>query len=130
MTVFDFEPLWAITQIYPENSDYETVDPGDSRDIELDMMIPEDLSSASEITDTIKAFITLEPTSFRTLEMPDINPKSSDSSPCSRAGDSLERLLEELAILTRHARARQSTPTNWETSELTIRTRAKFAHKA
>jgi hypothetical protein len=68
ITVFDLQPDWGITQIYPTGSSaFELVDPGNELVLPLHMTLPPDYESG---TDIIKIFATLETTSFRWFELP------------------------------------------------------------
>lgn len=68
ITVFDLQPDWGITQIYPTGSSaFELVDPGHELILPLHMTLPSDYESS---TDIIKIFATLETTSFRWFELP------------------------------------------------------------
>ncbi|KAI9855857.1 MAG: hypothetical protein M1813_009376 [Trichoglossum hirsutum] len=122
--LFDFQtPLWGIKQLYPPHSDYETVEPNDIREFDIEMMVPEVLGSVPHVTDVLKAFITIQPTSFKALEMPDIIPESgvgvrSTLSNCH--GDDLWQLLDKL-VSTRRPSQRSSRG-YWGTKQITIRT--------
>lgn len=74
LTLFDFRPLWGVRQVYPANGDWEEINyPDNVRKITFKPSIPSELGSASHVIGTLKAFITTEPTSFRSLCMADIN---------------------------------------------------------
>lgn len=71
VTVLDLQCDWAITQIFPSGAGaFETVDARDELTLPLHMTLPAAYESG---TDVIKVFATLEPTSFRSLEMPPLD---------------------------------------------------------
>jgi len=68
ITVFDLQFDWAIKQIYPEGAGaFETIDAHDEIILPVQMTLPPGYESG---VDTIKIFTTVEPTSFRCLELP------------------------------------------------------------
>lgn len=70
LTVFHLTSSWGIVQIYPVKSDFETVDKRDSRTRDITLKRTKQATSG---VDVMKAFVTIEPTSFRILEMPEID---------------------------------------------------------
>jgi len=72
LAIFDLEPLWGVTQIYPTAMDCEDVDPGDERELRLTFSIPSGLGLKS-VVHTIKAFVTVDRTCFRFLERESIS---------------------------------------------------------
>ncbi|KAF8541974.1 caspase domain-containing protein [Trichophaea hybrida] len=120
LTIFDFQPLQGITQIYPLNSDFETVLPGDERRPGFMLTIPEQLSSMTTVFDVLKAFVTIRATSFRSLEQPDIEPDAARGSTHYQHYDELEQLLNTLDVPHRGSAPPKSTIGAWATSEITI----------
>jgi len=96
LTIFDFQPLRGITQIYPLNSDLDTVLPGDERKHGFLLTIPKQLNSISTVSDVLKAFVTIQTTSFRSLEHSDIEPDAARGSVPYQHYDELEQLLNTL----------------------------------
>jgi hypothetical protein len=76
VTVLDLQPDWGISQIYPARSGaFETLDPGKEIMLPLRVTLPPGYESG---TDVIKVFCTLEPTSFRWLELPALDQPPAD----------------------------------------------------
>ena len=73
LTVFNFTSQWGIIRVYPEEGEYEEVDWGHRRDITIEPEFPPQFSSAPYVTETLKAFVPTAPTSFRSLEIPEID---------------------------------------------------------
>jgi hypothetical protein len=122
LTIIDFQPLWGISQLYPQNSDFETVSVGDERIVGFAMTIPEKLSPMTTVKDVLKAFVTIQATSFRSLEQPDIEPDASRGVAGNRGNDALEQLLSTLEIPHRGATPPKRPIGAWATSEITIHT--------
>ncbi|KAF8541805.1 hypothetical protein BDD12DRAFT_877896 [Trichophaea hybrida] len=121
LTIFDLQPLWGITQIYPDVMDSEEIDPEDEREIQLEVTRPPGITGKTSI-DTIKAFITVDPTSFRDLEMEDIdtNPDT-EIAAVRRGGMGLQSLLDHLITAHRHGQDQSSCKGVWDTREITVR---------
>ncbi|KAF8540117.1 caspase domain-containing protein [Trichophaea hybrida] len=121
LTIFDFQPLWGITQIYPLKSDFETILAGEERKPEFRMTIPEQLGPISAASDVLKAFVTIQGTSFRSLELPDMEREQTRGYPSNRDHDALEQLLNTLDVPHRGRGPSKRSPGIWATSEITIR---------
>lgn len=65
-TIFEFSASGSVTRVWPENTDFETVDMNDYRDIPWVVEVPEGLAESVEV---YKVFVTINPTSFRMFEM-------------------------------------------------------------
>jgi hypothetical protein len=119
LTILDLQPLWGITQIYPEVTDYEEIDPGARRELQLEVTRPPGITSRMTV-DTIKAFVTVDRTSFRALEMDDIDISPDTESPAERHGSiSLQSLLDRLLIS--QGQIHGSSAGGWETREISVR---------
>jgi hypothetical protein len=124
LTILDFQPLWGITQIYPQWMEAEDVLPGRSVEIPLEMSVPEGLTSTVAV-DTLKAFVTFDRTVFKPLEREDIDMKTENVHAAAprtdpRNGDvSLQELLDHFAPNQRNARV-TSSPRPWETLEIYV----------
>jgi hypothetical protein len=71
ITVLDLQSDWGIAQIYPARAgNYETLDPGRELILPLQVTLPKGYESG---TDIVKVFATIEPTSFRSLELPSLD---------------------------------------------------------
>jgi hypothetical protein len=71
ITVLDLQPDWGISQIYPARAGaFEALDPGRELLLSLRVSLPEGYKSG---TDIIKVFATLDATSFRWLELPELD---------------------------------------------------------
>ena len=111
VTVLDLQCDWAITQIYPSGAGaFETIDPRDELILPLHMTLPAAYEGG---TDVIKVFATVEPTSFRCLEMPAL-----DQPPLANVrggpGNKLEKFLSVFTPTTTNARL-ATIPINAET---------------
>jgi hypothetical protein len=115
-TVFDLQPLWGISRIYPSNAFYEAVPSGSVVRMHLAMSVPEQLGEVSAeqppIMDTLKAFVTSNPTSFEMFQSDDIDLTT------MLPGKGVKKGL--------HDYFRDAKPFKedewWDTSEITIRT--------
>ena len=130
IAVLDLEASWAITQIYPssDGTDFETLDAGQYLDLPLQMTIPESLkldSGQVSIVDIIKIFATVEPTSFRWLQLPDIDQDQEHESRASQPSNPLEKLQAAISSLNswRLESRENYRATKWITEQITIRTR-------
>jgi len=110
VTVLDLQCDWAITQIYPAGAGtFETVDPGDELTLPLHMTLPAAYESG---IDVIKVFATVEPTSFRSLEMPPLDQPASGFR--GVPANKLEQFLSEFSPANNNKRL-ASIPINAET---------------
>ncbi len=78
ITVLDLQPDWGISQMHPARSGaFETLDPGRELVLRMRFTLPDGYQSG---IDVIKVFATVEPTSFRWLELPTLDqPQSADN---------------------------------------------------
>jgi hypothetical protein len=86
------------------------------------MTIPEKLSSVSTVTGVLKAFVTVQPTSFRSLVQPDIELDTSRGAPGNHGNDALEQLLNALDIPNRGPTPPKRSIGAWTTFDITIHT--------
>jgi hypothetical protein len=71
ITVLDLQPDWGIAQMYPKRAgEFESIDPDRELVLPIQFTLPSDYESG---TDMIKVFATVEPTSFRWLELPSLD---------------------------------------------------------
>ena len=72
VAALDLQPGWAVEQIFPRASDtdYLNIDPERYEDVILRAYLPQ---GYQEGKDVIKAFATVNPTSFRWLELPSLD---------------------------------------------------------
>lgn len=119
ITVFDLQPDWGISQIYPEGADaFELIDAGKDLELPINFFLPDGYESG---TDIIKVFATVEPTSFRWLELPSLDqPESADN---LRGSTQLEELLYALSPVesfTRQAKIPTSASALWAAHQFEI----------
>ncbi|KAF8454698.1 caspase domain-containing protein [Kalaharituber pfeilii] len=122
ITIFDFMPSWGIVKLFPDDMDYETVTDGESR-----------LESRYEFVDCFKIFITKEPTSFTSLELPELGPHIARwGSGFTRGENDLEILLAELGVSDRHSRLVRSSKKGgeWATAEVEVHIVPRGEHNA
>jgi hypothetical protein len=117
ITVLDLEPSWEITQILPEGrgADFEVLDPGKYIKLPLYMT-----TEFEDNVDIIKVIATVEPTSFRWLELPSLGEQQRNTSERNPT-NSLEELC---AALTEERKAfpRARSFGEWTTTQVMIRT--------
>lgn len=122
VAVLDFQPDWGVSQVYPSQSNFETIDPGDKRIIPLKASLPGDYQSG---IDVIKVFGTVGPTNFRWLEMPALDQPGSRSRSKAREyspSSPLEKMLDAIASgKTRNVSSMPSPSEEWVTAQKEIR---------
>jgi hypothetical protein len=125
LTIFDLRPLLGVTQIYPTATDFETVYPNHERVLQFQFIIPThaQLGCISTVPNILKAMITIQATSFRSLEQPDIDSDMTWRSRGCDNNDALQRLLNMLDVPRRDVQL-VTKPTgsgDWATSDITLR---------
>lgn len=85
------------------------------------MVIPEETDPVTGVFDILKVFVTLQPTTFRCLELPDIGPDVGRGYLSNRDSNALGELLDMLDIHNRGSNAKKS-PGVWATSEIVLHT--------
>ncbi|KAI1745789.1 caspase domain-containing protein [Xylaria scruposa] len=92
ITVLDMDSTWAIEQIYPHGgAAYETLDPRMTLYIPLNVTVPNGIMQ-SQVLDTIKVFATDQATSFRWLELPELDRETPQCHDSPNRGNALELL--------------------------------------
>jgi hypothetical protein len=122
-TVFDMEPAWGVSKIYPRRGGWsECVEPGQKRNLPIQMKIPQPILQRGEveITETLKAIVTLHPTPMAVLQLPDLEDIGRNSTDQDFTSQ-LDRLMEYLAPY-RDARVRQYSTRSWEAHNIVVRT--------
>ncbi len=126
-TLFDLQPTWGITKIYPAGGGWsESVGPGEKRNLPIQMVIPNSIirQGGREISETLKAIVTLHPTSLNVLELPDLDEEAIRDSSALDFVSALDQLMETLSPYRHaHAREAQRRPVgSWEAYSITVRT--------
>ena len=126
VTVFDLQPDWGITQVYPSDADYDVLNPGLSLKLDLkDLTLPE---GYREGIDTIKVFATTSNTSFKWLELPVLDKPGTRGALKRAAGNSLEGLMSAFTAdqppqQTRAFNLGAAVSINWTTTQLDFKVR-------
>ena len=113
ITVFDLQPDWGIAQIHPEGDGNSFDFLGTGERIEIPICF-ELLDGYEEGTDLIKVFATISGTSFRWLELPELDQPVAASR--GNPGNSLEELCAALTAdepPSRRARTHPRLTRNW-----------------
>jgi hypothetical protein len=115
VAVFDLDPLWQVSQVLPQNGDFVEVEPGSFVPLTLTMV-----TSAPGLwnnVDIIKAFATVQATSFRWLELPSL-----DQAGVWKSNITPSNELEELCVALTEERRNPAPPISaWETAVAMIR---------
>lgn len=122
LTVFNLKQDWGIEEIYPLGaSPSEEVLPGQERELHFTMEIPSPYLNEgwTEIVDDLKAIITLQPTSLKSLELESIVPGSPALAAGARRGADLDDLLDDLR---RPSRGVRCSTRQWQAHDIVIRT--------
>ncbi|KAF8252523.1 hypothetical protein K440DRAFT_332782 [Wilcoxina mikolae CBS 423.85] len=121
LTIFDLQPLWGITQIYPDVMDSEYVGPGHKREICMEVTLPAGITSDTAV-DIIKAFATIDRMSFRALEIEDIDIHPDTEGPVERhSGLSTQSLYDQLTTTNGDATTEGSCARVWQTAQISVR---------
>ncbi|BAY35571.1 peptidase C14 caspase catalytic subunit p20 (plasmid) [Nostoc carneum NIES-2107] len=115
-TVLDLQSDWAINQIYPETSEFISLDPGQEELIPLRMSLS---PGEKEGEDIFKVFATIGATNFRWLELPPLNQAIPllEAKGIPRSGNPLEELL--MAIAAEQPPMRNANPIAFPSREWT-----------
>ncbi len=93
ITVLDLQPDWGIAQMYPKRAgEFETIESRRELVLPIQFTLPPDYESGIDI---IKVFATVEPTSFRWLELPSLDQPESTN----RRGVSAKEIEEFLSAI-------------------------------
>jgi len=125
ITILDLQPNWEISQAYPaRGAAFELLDPGRELLLPVEMTLPEGCKKG---TDILKIFVTIEPTSFRWLELPALDqPEFVDNVRGVPVND-LETLLSAFSpfgVQTRKATIPASTTILWTAHQFEIEVHA------
>ena len=128
LTIFDLQPDWGITQVYPTDADSEILDPGQAKELPLqNVSLPE---GYREGIDTIKVFATQSQTSFKWLELPVLDRPSTRSAVMGTRApqNSLEQLMSAFTAddppeQTRAFNLGGAVGVNWTTTQLDFKVR-------
>jgi hypothetical protein len=122
LTIFDFQPLWGIEKLFPVEMEYDTVDPGDCITCRLQLYIPDGWDSrSSKHIDCFKAFITVQPTAFSSLELPALNTDGTAlKGGFMRGVSDLQKLFDILGVGNRNGRIVGATQEDWMTAEIEV----------
>lgn len=105
VTVLDLQPDWGISQIYPARGGaFELLDPDQELVLPIQMTLP---AGYARGIDVIKVFVTVEPTSFRWLQLPALDQPEFIDNVRGVPANELERLLS--AFSPAGAQKRQAT---------------------
>ena len=125
ITVLDLQPDWAISQIYPaRGAAFELLDPDQDLLLPMQMTLPPNYDRG---TDIIKVFVTVEPTSFRWLELPTLDHPDFVGNVRGVPVNELESLLSAFSPVgarTRNATVSISAATLWTAHQVEIEVRA------
>jgi len=122
VTSLNLSSDWSITQVHPyDGADFESLDPGQSIDIELVAYLPDGVPANS---DRIKVFATRDATDFRWLELPALDePIVPPTSRKRSAGDPLAALYDQIAedrATTRSVRVLSKPKRTWTVGEVDL----------
>lgn len=121
ITVLDLQPDWGITQIYPARAGaFEPIDPGKELVLPLRVSLPPGFESG---TDIIKVFATIEPTSFRWLELPALDQPEAGNGFRGIPANPLENFLSmftSVDVLTRKVEVPTVAEAEWVTHQVEI----------
>jgi hypothetical protein len=125
ITVFDLQFDWAIKQIYPAGAGaFETIDAHDEIILPVQMTLPPGYESG---VDTIKVFTTIEPTSFRCLELPLLDQVEPARKVRGTPANKLEEFLTAFSPATNKTRigtVAVNTETLWTAHQVEIEIRS------
>ena len=125
VAVLDLQPAWGIAQAYPDDSDYEELDPGgEPLVIPMKASLPEGYASG---VDTLKVLATVKPTSFRQLTLPRLDQQIPHFQP-RKAEDPLEQLLDAVSAdrpPSRDASAVTRPGREWASAKVQVRIEEK-----
>ncbi|HWP53739.1 MAG TPA: hypothetical protein VN476_06355, partial [Pyrinomonadaceae bacterium] len=121
ITVLDLQPDWGISQIYPARAGaFEPLDPGRELVLPLRVSLPRGYESG---TDIIKVFGTIAATSFRWLELPELDQPETGNGLRGLSANPLEEFLSMFTSvdpLTRKVEVPTTTEADWVTHQVEI----------
>jgi len=121
ITILDLQPNWEISQAYPaRGAAFELLDPGSELLLPMEMTLPAGCNKGSDI---LKIFVTVEPTSFRWLELPALDKPEFVENVRGVPANDLEKLLAAFSPVgaqTRKATIPVSATSLWTAHQLEI----------
>jgi hypothetical protein len=122
IVVMDLDSSWAIEQIYPNGpgATFETLESGHTLYLPLRVTVPEDIVP-SGVLDTIKVIATVEPTSFRWLELPDLDQDRPNREGHGKPGNALEA-LQAAMMFPEMRKVSPAIPVGWSSAQVELRT--------
>jgi Caspase domain len=124
VTVLDLQPDWGVSQLFPRGSDtdFMPIDPGHSEDDIVQVFLPNGYETGKDV---IKAFATVGPTSFRSLELPPLDQPLTRKAMLrsGRKRNQLEAFLDAITEeepKTRNMKQTASASHEWTTTQLEI----------
>ncbi|KAM3068050.1 hypothetical protein ACMFMG_011098 [Clarireedia jacksonii] len=122
IVVMDLDSSWAIEQIYPSGpgATFETLESDQTLYLPLRVTVPEDLVP-SGVLDTIKVIATVKPTSFRWLELPDLDQEKPNRDGHGKPGNALEA-LQAAMMFPEMRKVSPAIPVGWSSVQVELRT--------
>jgi len=124
ITVLDLQPDWGITQMYPQRAgEFEPIEARGELVLPIQFTLPSDYKSG---TDVIKVFATVEPTSFRWLELPSLDQGGVTNSLRGVPGKEIEEFLlaiNQIDSSTRTGKVPSSSSALWAARQVEIEVR-------
>jgi hypothetical protein len=128
VTLFDLQPDWGVTQVYPTTMDgsFIPIDAGREEFFPLDVALP---LNCVEGKDIIKVFATIDQTSFRWLELPSLDQPTSlkqvtrGTGTGSQPRNPLEQLMAAITKdrpATRSLNASQFPSKEWTSAQIEV----------
>jgi Caspase domain len=125
ITILDLQPNWEISQAYPARGGaFESLDPGAELVLPVEMTLP---PGCEKGTDILKIFVTVDPTSFRWLELPALDQPEFVDNVRGVPSNDLEKLLAAFSPVgaqSRKATIAASATTLWAAHQLEIEVHA------
>jgi predicted phosphodiesterase len=127
VTVFDLQPDWSISKLFPPDADSVLLDPRSTTEVPLEFELP---SGYKESLETIKVFATVGNTSFDWLQLPALDNPLQVMGAKRSPGNALETLMAEFsadAPPQNKTRARLSTVAlaKWTTAQADVLVRRR-----
>ncbi|EGX46139.1 hypothetical protein AOL_s00110g303 [Orbilia oligospora ATCC 24927] len=122
ITVMDLDRSWAIDQIYPYAPGviYQPLASDEVLYLPLQLTVPD---GATGLIDTIKVFVTTDPTSFRWLELPELDEGKLGRANNMKPKNALEVLQESMMLpKSRKVSISAYIPTGWDTASCIVET--------
>jgi hypothetical protein len=122
IVVMDLDSSWAIEQIYPSGpgATSEALEPDQTLYLPLKVTVPKD-SVPSGVLDTIKIIGTVAPTSFRWLELPELDQEKPNRESYGKPRNALEA-LQAAMMFPEMRKVSPPIPEGWSTVQVDLRT--------